>query len=478
MASSTIPPTAPTFDQLRPQVEDALTHYHNADDRTQPFADLHAFRHACRQPHRSLHQVTNRILDHCWERLQALWADDADFIEKRFLDRETMQSIALKKNVSEGYVYTLRNRALDRMTTALLAHEAEVRAEEQRRWLARLDTATYTQLFGVDEVRRRLYDALTQAGPPWLIQLEAIGGSGKSSLADAVTRDLIAAGAFADIGWVSVQPMALTPLGDLVARSPVAPTLDGLLQALVRQLLPNFPLSPQSGSEQLMAALHEQLKDQPHLIVIDNVEMIEDLAPLAALLERLANPSRFLLTTRVTLPTMHPLFRLPVPPLARADAFALLRHEAGWGNLPAVATADAATLAPIYAAVGGNPLALRLVVGLAHHHALATIVERLQQSNDTQIDQLYRFLFAQSWQALDKAERRLLLYMPLVPSRGEEIAWIAAATGRDEAAVTSDMEQLLKLNLVNVHRDSTPFRYSIHQVTRTFLLNDAIHWRS
>jgi len=42
--------------------------------------------------------------------------------------------------------------------------------------------------------------------------------------------------------------------------------------------------------------------------------------------------------------------------------------------------------------------------------------------------------------------------------------------------VQSELDRLVDLNLVNVHRVEPEYRYSIHSLTRTFLLNDAIQW--
>lgn len=466
-----------TLEALQPLVQTALDDYQKAIDGPSPLATLLWFRQECQQEHRSPQQVTNRILLAILHKLQLLSEEDATLIERRFFDGETMETVAHTLNVSSGYIYILRKRALARFTNVLLEEELARRAQQQQKWSARLDTATYVELFGVEETQARLYAAMFAEGPPWLVQLEGLGGSGKTSLADAVTRQVIESGRFVEIGWVSVQPVTLAPAGTLIPRSSVAPTVEGLLRALVQQLLPTFPFSADSDVTTLSAALANPLKTYPHLIVIDNAEAIADRAGLAAQLEQLSNPTRFLLTSRVALPTLQPLLQLVVPPLSATAAETLLRTEAGWHQLTNVTDADAATIKTIYRTIGGNPLALRLILGLARHYTLSTIIDRLERSNDRQIDQLYRFIFAESWQLLDEAARDLLLYMPLAHSSGEELNWIVTVTEKDATIVFDAMTTLVNMNLVNVHRERPPFRYSIHPITRTFLLNDAINWR-
>jgi hypothetical protein len=466
------------LEPLRAQAEAALNAYHTGAERDLPLADLRLFHLEAQQPHRDHHQVTNRLLVRVWSAMQEKWPDEADFIEKRFFDRETMQTIARRLNISEGYVYTVRTRALQRFAETLYTLEEAACRAQRLRLLQRLDTATYRTLVGVTQLHADLVARFTDAAGPPLVLLEGIGGIGKSSLADAVTRTLINADRFLDVAWVSVQPQSLAPVGQLVPRSSVDPSIDGLLQALVRQLLPDFPLSAQTTTAQLTSVLTARLSAFPHLVVIDNLEALPDQAALADLLTRLRGCSRFLLTSRYSLPMLQTYYRQVVPPLSEAAAFALVRQEGAAGNLSLLATAPDTLLAPLYATVGGNPLALRLVAALTRHYDLATLLARLRHSADRQIDQLYTFIFEHCWQALDEDGRRLLLYMPLANSRGDTADWIATVTGYTPAMVADGLATLVARNLVDVHREQPTYRYSIHQLTRTFLLNDAIDWRT
>jgi len=137
--------------------------------------------------------------------------------------------------------------------------------------------------------------------------------------------------------------------------------------------------------------LRQRLSAAPHLVVIDNLESLADVEQLLPLLQRLANPTKFLLTTRQRMPDGGQVYHFPVPALGEADALALMRHEASIGNLPHVAgAADAdlphvagaadADLRPLYAVLGGNPLALRLAVGLLHLRELSPLINDWQQA--------------------------------------------------------------------------------------------------
>ncbi len=465
------------YEHLYAQAEAAFTHYHNGEAASIPFADLLTFQQEAQNAHRALHQVTNRLIHRVWTAMQEHWPEEAGFLEKRFFDRETMQRLAHQMNISEGHIYNVRKRALSRFTDTLVEIETMARRHQIERLLRRLDSTTYASLVGVEDLIETLTTLLCDKHAPPMVLLEGIGGIGKTSLADAVTRMLIAANHFGDVAWVSVQPQRLAPIGQLVPRAAAEPSVDGLLRLLVLQLLPAFPLSAETATAQLQQVLIERLNALPHLLVIDNLEALPDQAGLATLLDKLAPCARLLLTSRHTLPTMQTHYRLVVPPLAPAAAFALVRQEATMGNIPSLATATDEELAPLYTTVGGNPLALRLVTALSRHYDLASLLARLRQSGDQQTDQLYTFIFQQSWRTLDELGQRLLLYMPLAHRRGDTAAWIATATGLADDSVTNGLAQLAALNLVNVHADSPTYRYSIHQLTRSFLLNEAIRWR-
>ena len=129
-----------------------------------------------------------------------------------------------------------------------------------------------------------------------------------------------------------------------------------------------------------MAALEGRLHHAPHLIVVDNLETVADVETLLPALARLANPSKFLLTSRDAFSGQAEIYHFPVPELAEADATALIRAEARLRNLRHVTEASDADLRPLVDTVGGNPLALRLVTGQLYLFALPQVIENLREA--------------------------------------------------------------------------------------------------
>lgn len=61
-----------------------------------------------------------------------------------------MTAVAHRMNISEGYIYHVRRRAIESLTQILFAQEKESQAHQQKRWEGRLAVATYHELLGAE----------------------------------------------------------------------------------------------------------------------------------------------------------------------------------------------------------------------------------------------------------------------------------------------------------------------------------------
>jgi hypothetical protein len=212
------------------------------------------------------------------------------------------------------------------------------------------------------------------------------------------------------------------------------------------------------------------------MVVVDNLETAADIQNLLPVLHQLANPARFVLTTRHSL-YGESVFHLAVPELAEADALRLVRQEAAQRNLSQLSAADDAQLRPIFLTVGGNALALRLVIGQAHVRSLPGILEDLAAARGAPVEQLYSYVYQAAWQRLDEPCRRALLAMPLIPPQGGSLEQIALISQLEPGALGDALGELVTLNLVDSRAPLlSRRRYSIHALTRTFLLEQVARW--
>jgi hypothetical protein len=426
----------------------------------------------------NIRRGTNQVLLAGLKNLAVDYEQDAALLRARFLDGKPVAAVANERNVAEITLYRMQRRAIDRLAATLFAMEQQVVADRQSAWYSRLPHATYDRLFGVETHLRDLRNILLSPKAPWLVSIEGLGGIGKTALAHQLARDLAQhEQVFADFGWVSAQQRFFQAGEGIRLVNEPSLTAKTLIEALVTQLMigatGTAPISP----ERAINALETRLRKVPHLIVVDNLETVADIESLLPTLSRLADPSKFLLTSREAFHEHAGIYHFVVPALGETDTLGLVRHEARLHNLPDVADASDEDLYPIYTIVGGNPLALRLVTGQLQILPLAQVLDNLREAKGKRAEELYTFIYWSAWQRLPAAAQEILTLMPLFAQNGADLAAIRRVSDLDEDELVESLTYLAKLSLVNLSGDLHTRRYGIHRLTESFLLQEVIKWR-
>jgi hypothetical protein len=185
-------------------------------------------------------------------------------------------------------------------------------------------------------------------------------------------------------------------------------------------------------------------------------------------LTSLTNPTKFLLTTRYSLRDSSGIHIYTLDPLSKADTLALVRHEAETRGLPELARAPKAELEPVYRVTGGNPLAVKLLIGQIHTLSLPVALSKFEAAKDKPFNSLMIFLHETAWQSLDNNCRRVLFALTLVADSGQ-LPQIAAAAELEEGQVISCLHRLALLSLVQVSGTLYERQYSLHLLTQTFV---------
>jgi hypothetical protein len=417
----------------------------------------------------TLRLATNDVLHTCLEELALHDQTSANILTWRYLDGETVQAVANRVHLGRDQFMRRQRRAISALTQIILDKELATRAARAREIESLLVPPSYDQLFGVNDALQKLAALLLSPEPPWVVTLTGIGGIGKSSLANATVRQVIRHFHYDHIIWLSLDPQ---PAED--QNLPAAPLSYADLMAQLAPLVSPH-IGPQTPPQQRDLALQQLLKAFPHLVIIDNLEVATD-SQLLTHLHNLANPSKFLLTSRVRPFSQVGAFNFPIRELPAADAIDLMRHQAQTIGQRQLAQADDALLATIYERVGGNPLAIKLIVGLTHDLSLPQIIEELTQVHLQEVEQLYRHIYWQVWQSLSQAAKVLLEVMPLSSDTGIVQAQMQAVSGLAEGQLVNAIHELSQRSLLEVRGTPSERRYTIHSLTRTFLHSEIIHW--
>lgn len=462
---------------LQADVETALGLWHEPNAAGSPLAYLSCVRLAMSNPLLT-RRAHNQVLLNALDALAMSKPQSAQLLRLRFLEKLQVAEVALHLNIVENTYYVRKPIALRHLAEAVFELEQTHRIHRTTLLEQRLLPPTYEVLVGADDGISEVIDHLSRPTAPWLVSLEGLGGIGKTAVADKVVRHVLQAGTFGDVGWVSAQSEQFSLRGTIRVAPPGVRTVPALIEALFHQLSEDVGVAHQPlSTEEMVVRLQQRLKTIPHLIVIDNLETFEEVEPLLPVLRRLMNPSKFLLTSRHTLVGEADVFHVPVRELSETDAIGLIRHEARTRNLSVIATSDASRLRPLFQVAGGNPLALRLLIGQLQVFDVDVVVANLAQARGSGVEALYTYIYWKAWEQLDEGARRVFLTLPLFPHQGGTLKRMEALTRLEPVQVEAAVHQLVQFNLVDARGDIDTRKYTIHSLTRSFLQEQVARWQ-
>lgn len=131
-------------------------------------------------------------------------------------------------------------------------------------------------------------------------------------------------------------------------------------------------------------------------------------------------------------------------------------------------------LTQIHEAIGGLPLAIRLVTAQIGRLSLAAILAGLRQARAQMPESMYIYIYRRTWQLLSQAARHLLLSMLFVSSVGEDANWLGHMSAYTEHEVQQTVAELADYSLVEMSGDIERPLYKLHRITHTFLQTEIL----
>lgn len=386
----------------------------------------------------------------------------AEILKGHYIDRLTMRGMAYTLGYDNRYqVDREQRKAIVALANILLEWERNARRQQTARLLDGLrKPPTCDVLFGAEEKIARLQEALLAPDHPWLIVVAGLGGLGKTAVADQTIRQL-------------VPSLRFHKIISLYLESGDAP-LSNLLAALGREM--GLPASNQADTERQIA---QTLNANPCLVFLDGFE--KDISHLADGLGKLANPSKFIITSRSCPAASDAFFVQPLTSLSATAAAGLVRQYAHKIGRLELAAASEEQIGAIHRRVGGNPLALKLIVGLSNKHTIPAILADLTELKvEENIEEMYRRIYWKAWRALSAESQAVLKVMQSPDSTdGVSLDFIASLCPDLELRVVSAaVADLINHSLLETHGSAwdDQMRYRIHILTKSFLQTEIIHY--
>lgn len=278
---------------------------------------------------------------------------------------------------------------------------------------ALVNTPSSEMLIGFSQLIDSLIELLSDQE---IVSIEGIGGIGKTSLAQKLVRHPLIVRQFDDLVWINVrQSEVLTggsgEVNELLLRE------ENIVDAMLAQIEDSTASSP----KERFLFLQEKLKSNSYLIVIDNLESYHGC--LVPLLTKLKGRTKFLVTSRVVIDRSinRTVASCSIPDLSQHASLALMRHVADNTSVTQIKSATDAHLCQIYEIVGGNPLALKLVVAQSRFFSIEEVVSDLIEVKTSNINELYTFIYWKIWNEMDTNMRATLMSMPMFSKASLEV---------------------------------------------------------
>ncbi len=409
------------------------------------------------------------ILNLGLEKLRTHYPESEELLRQRFEHRQDILVITNSMNMSRSSYFYRQKHAISHLAETLNELEKEARLDWQEQMMTRLEPPSYSALVGIEETYQLLTHALLAENEPFILCLDGLGGLGKTALADYLARQAITTVRFDEIAWVTAKQTHLSTRGRLQIDSG-RPALT--FPMLIDELTTRFDLPQSFNGSQLhkQRVVRHHLQESPCLIVIDNLETVADYAALIPELKKWQNPSKFLITSRLRLLDQPGVFSYSLTELGETAVYQLIRQEARRTGFTDLEKASDEELRQIYQVVGGNPLAIKLIIGQLRYHSLPRVLGRITAKQNESGIGLFDYIYQEAWDSLDEPSQTTLIALTHAGDSGFTLEHLIEVAGLAPSSIERSIEELLLLSLVDLRGTLFDRRYSLHRLTEMFLL--------
>lgn len=329
----------------------------------------------------------------------------------------------------------------------------------------------YKKLIDSSSTPHNLRNLLSK-GESCILSIEGLGGIGKTAHAHQLSEWFLKEYETDGAIWISARQEWLDQNGILVkSTGDLTKTRNDILRKIANKLM--LGDYAQYKADDLTQQLIKIFTSRPYLLIVDNLETVTDRKALIPTLRMFCNPTRIIVTSRLTLRSYAYVNSILVPELKYKDASKLINTELQ--RISSGFSLEESDFEQIYETIGGIPLALKLTAAQLHTKGGQEVIRGLKKSKTRSRTTLFNYIYAETWKLLSPNAQKVLLCLYDIDPEGATVDWIYQTCqlgGLNSEEIELGLNELMVHALVEISHAGiieNELMYKLHRLTITFL---------
>lgn len=391
-------------------------------------------------------------------------------LKMTYRDNLPGKEIAISLGISSVTVARSNTKACEKIMRKLQEMENEAKKIFSER-LDRCSLPRRPQFIGREKQIESIMEILNPEDRHWIINIDGIGGVGKTALAIEAAYRAIASGFFSIVIWTTAKNLNLYSTKSQ-SETPNLNTFSDLLDEVGINL--NLTVS-KFDEEEKQKIILDHLRKHPEncLIIIDNLETISPghQKKILTFLNKLPGRHKGIITTREQF-AFHEMFLLRLGGLSLDDAHEYINRKCE----SLVIQISSEQVGDLVKVTGGIPLAINWVLAVMKDESrpLKLIIDQLSLPDLNAIKnyepvELFEYCFRGAYQKLEINDKKLLSAALIFVSSIPNWDILQTISSLPEMAFKGAIQRTVKLAFMNQDGNE---RFILHPTTRAFLAKE------